>query len=757
MFVRKNHKKIYLRIFFIFILLIIFKISIYPQKPIDYVNPFIGTSNYGACNPGAVVPGGMVSVCPFNVSGEENKLEKDSQWLSNPYVYENTFLTGFSHINLSGVGCPELGSIILMPTTGNPEPDHKQYGTTYKDEIASPGYYSNYLNKYDIKTEMSSTLRSGISRYTFPKGRSNILLNLGIGLTNESGSMIKIVSDSEIEGYKIVGSFCYTQTAVRPVYFVARFSRPADNYGVWKKMPTYGVEAQWTSNSGKYKFYHEYTMEMPGDSIGAYFTYNTYEGETISVKVGISYVSIKNARENLDKEITDFKLEIIKEEAEKLWNNKLSKIIVEGGTKDSRTNFYTALYHIHLHPNIFQDINGEYPEMESYQINKTNGRNRYTTFSLWDTYRNVHPFLSLVYPEIQSDMIKSMLDMYNENGWLPKWELFGRESYVMVGDPATPVICDSWLRGIKNFDISTAYEGMKKAAITEEKDNPIRPGIDYYSRFGFIPENGNRKYVRTVSTSLEYNISDWNLAQIARELGKQEDYEYFLNRSLSYKKYFDSSTGMLRPIMNENADWLDPFNPLQGANFEPVIGYAEGNAWQYRFYVPHDINGLIKLLGGKKIFIRELQKCFDLGYYDMANEPDITYPFLFNYVKGEEWRTQETVSELINKYYKNKPDGLPGNDDTGTLSAWLIYSMMGFYPDCPGNMDYTLFTPSFDKISIQLNPDYYPQSTLVIRTVKTGDNNIYIKKIEIDGKPQKSYFLSHQKLVSSKEIVFYLK
>ncbi|MCG8329811.1 MAG: GH92 family glycosyl hydrolase [Chitinophagales bacterium] len=735
-------------------------IILWGQSPVDFVDPFIGTSNYGATNPGAVMPAGMVSVVPFNVAfkkGEENKYEKDSEWHSRPYVYENKFLTGFTHVNLSGVGCPDLGSILLMPTTGELELDPEKNGTTYSNEEASPGYYTNTLDKYDIKTEMSATLRTGISRYTFPKGQSNILLNLGLGLTNETGAMLQIKSNTEVEGYKLIGTFCYHPEDVRPVYFVAKFSKPAKSYGAWKKMPAFkGVEGAWTRYNDQYKPYDQYQHQMVGDNIGTYFSFDTEDGESIEVKVGVSYVSIENARKNLEAEQADFDLEKTRNQNVKKWNDMLGRIQLEGGSKEDKTIFYTALYHVLLHPNIIQDVNGEYPTMESYGVKNANGKNRYTVFSLWDTYRNVHPFLSLVYPDLQIDMVHSMLDMYKESGWLPKWELLSMETTVMVGDPATPVIADTYLRGLTNFDTDLAYEAMKKSA-TQLTDNKLRPGIQFYDRMGYIPEStGSDIWGGTVSTTLEYNIADWNLAQFAKALGKTEDAQFFEKRSKSYQKYFDKSTGMLRPIMDDGK-WLDPFNPEAGKNFEPVIGFVEGNAWQYRFYVPHDIKGLAHLLGGEQHFIEELQKCFDTDNYDMANEPDITYPFLFNYVKGEEWRTQKTVRELIRKYYYQAPDGIPGNDDTGTLSTWLLYSMMGFYPDCPGNMDYTLTSPVFDKIKIELHPDFYPGQNLVIETVNNQGDNYLIDQIQWNQNKHPQYFINHHELVKGGVLKFYLK
>ncbi|MEP5429692.1 MAG: GH92 family glycosyl hydrolase, partial [Flavobacteriaceae bacterium] len=431
----------------------------------QYVNPFIGTSNFGATYPGPIAPRGMVSIAPFNVAGKQNILEKDSRWLSNPYVYENTFLTGFSQVNLSGVGCPDLGVLLVMPTTGNLEIDHLKYGSTYSNEVAKAGYYSNTLDKYNIKTEFTTSKRVGVNKFTFPPGESNILLNLGLGLTNEEGAMVKVVSPNEIEGVRSVGSFCYNNPeSAYPIYFVAKFSKPADTFGVWKKPRKYeGVEAEWMTYNGKTRLMEHATRTIVGDSIGTYFRYSFDKEETVEVKIGVSYVSIKNARENLKAETADKSFETVYKETLDEWNQLLSKIAVEGGSYEDKVNFYTALYHTLIHPNTLNDVNGDYPEIKTGKIGNTDGT-RYTVFSLWDTYRNLHQLMSLLYPKQQSDMVKSMLAMYDENGWLPKWELNSTETFTMVGDPASIVIADTYVKGIQDFDVQKAYAAMLKSA-----------------------------------------------------------------------------------------------------------------------------------------------------------------------------------------------------------------------------------------------------------------------------------------------------
>ncbi|MEO0469495.1 MAG: GH92 family glycosyl hydrolase [Bacteroidota bacterium] len=724
-----------------------FSLEVFSQQVVEYVNPFIGTSNFGATHPGAQFPHGLASVVPFNAAfkkGAENVFEKDAEWHSRPYVHENQFLTGFSHVNLSGVGCPDLGSILLMPTHGPLQLDPEQYGSTFSEQKAEPGYYSTQIDKYDIQAEVSSSLRTGISRYSFPAGESHIILNLGLGLTNESGAMLRIVNQQEVEGFKMIGTFCYHPEDVRPVYFVMRLSKAADSFGGWKKMPAYqGVEADWVGYNDTVKPYPAFQQELAGDNVGAYFSYNSVDKEQITARVGISYVSIEQARKNLDAEQAEMDFEAVRRAAAQAWNRLLSRIEVEG-TETDKTIFYTALYHVLTHPSVLQDVDGQYPLMGKAGFGQTDG-NRYSIFSLWDTYRNVHPLLSLVYPEIQSEMVNSMVAMSAESGWLPKWELLSMETGVMVGDPAAPVITDTYLRGIRNFEVEKAYAAMRKAALAKEADNPLRPDHDAYLKLGYIPMDNEDKWGGSVATALEYYISDWNIAQLAKSLGKESDFQMFQQRSLNYRKYLDPESGMLRP-RHADGRWYAPFDPEAGKNFEPVIGYVEGNAWQYRFYVPHDIRGLIEGLGGEKAFAQALDQCFETDNYNMANEPDITYPFLYNYVKGQEWKTQQRVQELIQTYYTNTPGGIPGNDDTGTLSAWLVYAMMGFYPVCPGDMDYALFSPAFQKITIHLNQDYYPGERFEIRSHQQNPEDI-IRTFSLNDTRHKSFFLNHHSLV----------
>lgn len=722
------------------------------QEPVDYVDPFIGTTNFGTCNPGAVCPNGLMSVVPFNVMGSaDNKYDKDARWWSTPYDYTNSYFTGLSHVNLSGVGCPELGSLLLMPTTGELDVDYHHYGSKYEKETASPGYYSLQLTKYNVKVEATSTLRTGLTRFTFPRGKSHILMNLGEGLTNESGAYLRRVNDREIEGMKLLGTFCYNPQAVFPIYFVMRINKAPQQTGYWKfQRKMNGIEAEWDKDNGKYKLYMQYDRDLAGDDIGAWFTFDTEENEQIEVAVGVSFVSIENARQNLEAEQHGAGFDEIHASARSKWNDDLSRITVEGGTKAQKTVFYTALYHTLIHPNILQDVNGEYPAMETGET-KTTKTNRYTVYSLWDTYRNLHQLMTLVYPERQIDMVRTMIDMYKEHGWLPKWELYGRETLTMEGDPSLPVIVDTWMKGLRDFDMETAYEAMRKSATLPGKDNLMRPDNDDYMNKGYVPLM--EQFDNSVSHALEYYIADYALYTLAKSLGKKADADLFYKRSMGYKHYYCKEFGTLRPILPDGT-FYSPFDPLQGQNFEPSPGFHEGNSWNYTFYVPHDVKGLARLMGGQKKFVDKLQMVFDKGYYDPANEPDIAYPYLFSYFKGEEWRTQKTVRELLAKYFTPKPDGIPGNDDAGTMSAWAVFSMMGLYPDCPGVPEYTLTDPTFDRITIRLNPEFYGKDQLVIEKKGNGPSEGYIQKIELGGK-KTGYRIHHNDLVKAGTLTFY--
>lgn len=732
----------------------------FAKSAIDYVDPFIGTTNFSICNPGAIRPHGLMSVVPFNVMGSDlNQFDKDKIWWSAAYEHNNKYFTGFAHVTLSGVGCPEMGTLLTMPTTGKLDVDYKNYGSTYKNETASPGYYSTTLEKYGIKCEATATMRSSVERYTFPKGQGNILLNLGDGLSNEVGAMVRKVSDTEIEGFRLLGTFCYNPQAVFPIYFVMKVDKKPQSSGYWKKQPRMqGVEAEWDKDNGKYKLYTRYGKEMAGNEVGYFMSYDLNEGEQVTVRMGVSFVSIDNARENLETEQPGAAgFDQVLAQARSAWDDCLGKVTVEGGTEAQKRIFYTALYHTQIHPTVLQDVNGQYPMMESDKIGRTDG-DRYTVFSLWDTYRNLHQLETLLYPEKQLGMVRSMIGMYKEWGWMPKWELFGRETWTMEGDPAIPVITDTYLKGLTDFDINTAYEAFKKSANLPGKQNKMRPDIDPYISKGYIPlgvYSADLSGDNSVSHALEYYIADYSLSKLADALGHKADAKLYMKRSLNYKHYYSKESGTFRP-RTKDGKFLSPFNPLAGENFEPAPGFHEGTAWNYTFYAPHDIYGLSKLMGGKKKFVEKLQMVFDKGYYDPTNEPDIAYPYLFSYFPGEEWRTQKEVSRLLGKYFTDKPNGIPGNEDCGTMSSWVVFSMMGFYPDCPGSPYYTLTTPAFDKVTLHLDKKHYKAGDIVIEANHAAGGGNYIQSISLDGKPLGKYRISHEELVNGHKLVFNL-
>ncbi|GHU99274.1 alpha-1 2-mannosidase [Bacteroidia bacterium] len=748
------------------------------REPVDWVDPFIGTTNKGVTNPGAVCPNGMASVVPYNVTGSPlNRYDKDSLWWSAPYDFRNVWMTGLSHVNLSGVGCPDLGSLLLMATTGEPDADYRRYGSLMANQQASPGYYSVDLERYGIHVEATATTRCGVTRFTFPAGRSNLLLNLGTGLTNESGAMVRRVGEREIEGMKLLGTFCYNSQAVFPVYFVMRLDKTPARSGYWKRQrPAQGVSWEWDTDQGKYKMYTSYFKELAGDDVGAWFSFDTVADEQIEVRMGVSFTSIENARQNLQAEAASRSFDELCTAAREQWNADLGRIRVEGGTDAQKTVFYTALYHMLIHPSVLNDVTGDYPAMESPRIMTADGT-RYTVFSLWDTYRNVHQLLTLIYPERQVEMVRSMIDMYREWGWMPKWELFGRETWTMEGDPAIPVIVDTWLKGVRGYDIHKAYEAFRKSAFTpgveipagevqeggelpdshyslmEGSFNRMRPDNSDYMRLGYVPLR--RQWDNSVSHALEYYVADYAMSLLADSLGHHDDAELLRRRSAGWRNYYDNAYGILRPKLPDGS-FYSPFDPAEGMNFEPNPGFHEGCAWNYTFYVPHDVEGLCKLMGGRRRFVERLESVFDNGYYDPANEPDIAYPYLFSYFAGEEWRTQRRVTQLLDKYFTTAPDGIPGNDDAGAMSAWALFSMMGFYPDCPGKPEYTLTTPVFDRVEITLDRRYYSSSVLTIVAPHRSKGGIYIDRVVAGGKRLSARRISHEALIRAGYVEFIL-
>ena len=699
----------------------------------NYVNPFIGTSNYGNTFPGAVVPWGMVSVSPHNSLNSVTG-----------YLYGEKDFYGFGMVHLSGVGCPELGSILITMTDNDSSFSPEDFKCTYSNEIAEPGFYSVELDDLNVSVGVTATERVGILKFkSNNSSKKSVLFDVGRSLGITGGGKIKIISDSEIEGYNISGGFC-GEANRQEVYFVAEFSRAFNHHKIWINE----------------NFIDDTEARVIDSSIGTILNFNLDENEELIVKVGISYVSSDNARLNLEAEIPEWDFDRVKDEAQKKWEKQLSRIIVEDSNNDNLIKFYTAIYHTLIHPNIISDVNGEYPLMGRKGIGKYTDRNRYSVFSLWDTYRTLHPFYNIVYPEIQSEIIKTMVDMYKESGYLPKWELTGIETYMMVGDPASIVIADSYVKGITDFDTETAFDAMLKPATLKENEKapPIRAGYHELLQYGYIPFEQDWStdwwVWGPVSTTLEYCLSDFAISQIARQLGKTEFADEFYNRSLLYKNLFDPGTKLIRPKM-KNGNWMEPFDQfaIDGSGdwaWSGGPGYVEGNAWNYTWFVPHDVPGLINLFGGDEQFSTKLYQSFTNNQFTINNEPDIAYPYLFRYVKGEEHRTEELVKKIMNENFGTDHNGLPGNDDCGTISAWFIFSAMGLYPDCPATDYYTLGYPLFEKVTIKLNLKYYSESEIVIqKESKRQESEIYFNNEKID-----NFRLNHYQLTTGGVLLF---
>ena len=717
-------------------------ISCHPQSPdaltpADYVNPFIGTSrsNEGHTHPGAQSPWGMISVSPQNVDSQ------DGGYHATGYLAEETFLYGFAHTNLSGVGCPDMGSLLLLPVAGECDIQLIDKGIPFAEQRAEAGYYAATVGEKEhaVRGEVATTKRSAIERYRYPEGATRtILLNLGRSISLNKGAEVRILNGSVIEGWKRDGAFG-RPTISHKTYFRIEFDASASDIQIY--------------NNGKPLA--EAATTASGDSLAVRFRFDADDAPLL-VKSAISYVSCENAHQNMTAEIPAWDFDAIRTQAHNEWNEVLERIEVSRESKEQCEIFYTALYHALIHPNIISDCNGEYPMMgQDGKVGRNSEYARFSVFSLWDTYRNVHPLLTLVYPEIQSQMLSSMVDMYRESGWLPKWEIISNESFVMVGDPALPVIADSYLKGIVDFDYEHAYEAMKKHAFQID-NNLMRPGMKPYIENGYIPhdDNGGDFVWGSLSTSLEYYLADWTMAQMAKALGDNECYDTLIERSKGYKKYWDGDHLLLRPRM-KNGAFAEPFDEFarEGWRADGGNGYVEGTAWQYTWFVPYDIEGLVELFGSPEKFIERLQLCFDKEYFTLANEPDMGYPFIFNYFEGEEWRTQVQVANCLAQNFDTTTSGLPGNDDTGTTSTWALFAMMGFYPDCIASPAYTLFAPAFEHVTIHTNDRYYSGNDIEI--CRKGDiTPASPLELTVNGEVKSHYFIDHAELVDGAKIEY---
>ncbi|MBM3131833.1 MAG: glycoside hydrolase family 92 protein [Chloroflexi bacterium] len=714
-----------------------------PERPlISYVNPFIGTANDGNTFPGAVGPWGMVSVSPHNVISTPGSYLEGKSIAPSGYLHDQPQMFGFGLTHLSGVGCPDLGAPVIAATTGDVKPERESYASGYENEAATPGYYAVDLTDHGIRLEATASTRAAIIRMHFADGTEtgNVLIDVGDNISWGRGTgSVSVVSPTEVEGYSQTGLFCFQSNRQR-TYFHARFNRSAFRIGTWAD----GTVSESLETSGK---------------TGAWLSFDSPDAAPIEVRIGISYVSAANARENLIAEIGEAGFDDIRARTEASWEGLLSLVRVTGGTDDERTIFYTALYHTLLHPNVFSDVNGEYPLMGGGGNGVAQQYTRYTVFSTWDTYRTVHPLLTLVYPERQLDMVRSIAGMAQESGQTPKWEIMGNEVNLMVGDPALPIVADTYLKGLRDFAVEDLYAVMRSGAFDEPAaDPPHRAGGPSYRRLGYIPMEEADTVWGPVSTTLEYAYADWALAELARALDYRADEDRLRKQALGYRTLFDPSTGLLRP-RNADGSWYEPFDPDALVGSRPYTnsggpGYVEGTAWQYAFCAPHDSAGLAALHGGNDQFVARLQAIFDEGRFEMWNEPDIAYPYLFAHSKGEAWRTQKETRNAMRENFGTGPDGLPGNDDAGALSAWYVFSALGFYPDCPASNLYTLGTPLFDRVEIRLDPRFYRGKEIVIAARQTPDRAPYVEIVRWNGETLKESVITHAQLVAGGTLDF---
>lgn len=705
---------------------------------IQYINPFIGTGAVDASSlsgsnfPGATTPFGFVQLSPDTQDNPDNP--------ASGYDYNDKTIVGFSHTHLSGTGVADLFDILFMPTTGkihttpgtaeNPETGYRSR-FSHSQESAKAGYYQVKLLDYNINAELTATEHAGFHRYTFPQGSdAHVIIDLNHSLNKKRSywscriidAQIRQVNDRTIEGFRIITGWAQ----LRKVYFYAEFSKPI------------------TSNemvSGNH-IYNNNTI-VNGTNIRAALNFDTKDATPLLIKVGLSENSIANAKENLNAEISNWNFDGIVKEAQTKWEKELDKIKIEGTTEQKQI-FYTGLYHAFTQPNNLADVNGDYMGAD-YALHKAKDKTDYSTFSLWDTYRAANPLYTLIQPKRTAGFIRSMMRQYETYGYLPIWQLWGEENYCMIGNHAIPVIVDAALKGIKGFDINEAYEAIKASSTVSHPGSPF----DVWTKYHYMPEDLQSQ---SVSITLEMSFDDWCVAQLAKKLGKTADYNEFMQRSNNYKNLFDKSTGFFR-AKDANGKWVSPFNPLDygGNGGNP---YTEGNAWQYLWYVPQNVPELINLLGGKAAFANKLDSFFTIkdlpkevngnasgfiGQYAHGNEPSHHITYLYNDA-GQPWKTQYYVADVLNTLYNNSSSGYSGNEDCGQMSAWYIFSSMGFYPVNPASGIYEIGSPILKKASIQLASG----KTFTVNTKNASEVNVYIQSVTLNGKPYNKTFITQK-------------
>ncbi len=710
--------------------------SVMAEGPNRFVDPFIGTASGGNTFPGAVLPWGMVSVSPHT-----------DLHAPSGYVHGQPWFYGLGLTHLSGTGCADLGSIVVTAVTGAVDPSPDGYRCVVKDQMANPGYWAGTMAGPALRAEATATIRTGTIRFTpLKSGAYAVLVDAGRSLGLLGGGEARWTSERELEGYNIGGGFCGEGNRHR-VYFAARFSRSPEERGTWS-----GDTATSTLSA-----------RATDAAVGAWARFHGTPSSPLEVRIGISYVGTVNARQNLKVESTGRTFDSLRRQAARAWEQQLSRIRISGGSAADRTKFYTALYHCLIHPNIISDVNGEFPLFTKAGVGRNRSRPRYSVFSLWDTYRTLHPLLTLVYPERQSAIVKTMIDMFAESGWLPKWELGGNETHMMVGDGGGAVIAESYLKGIRDYDTLAAYAAMSKPLTTFTPDaEPMRPGYADFVRRGYIPADQDTTRIwwvwGPVSTALEYCYSDWAVSRVASALGRVSDSAEFSRRALFYRNLFDTSTGFLRPRKG-NGQWLAPFDPIvtEGSgnwSGSGGPGYVEGNAWQYTWFVPHDVGGLAELFGGAERCARKLLRCFAEGRFTINNEPDIAYPYLFTYFPGFEQETPGLVRRIMDEQFGTGPGGLPGNDDAGAISAWYVFSALGFYPACPASAEYRLGIPRFREARILLRHEYYPGTSVVVRVKGPVSSFNRIAKTRWNSRELPSPKIDHAQMVRGGMLTF---
>ena len=711
------------------------------KTPFESVYPMIGTSGHGHTFPGATRPFGMVQLSPDTYT-------KGWDWCSG-YHYSDSSIMGFSHTHLSGTGRGDLLDILVMPTTGklqlvpgtreNPDEGYRSR-FSHKDEQASPGYYSVILKDYSILAELTATVRAGFHRYTFPKSTdAHIIIDLFHGFATDSvtETSITIVNDSTIIGCRKSrgwGEGTEKFFANQQVYFAAKFSKHFKSAGIASK------DSPIAEKSAK------------GRNLKAFVNYDTKEGEQVLVKVGISSVDADGAMNNLSEEIKDWDFDRIRSLAKQDWESQLNKIEIEASPKE-KTTFYTSLYHSMIAPYQFSDVDGRYMGFDR-KIHKSGESGSYTVFSLWDTFRAANVLNTILNQDRVPVMIQSFLNQYDEYGLLPVWPLWGSETNCMIGYHSIPVIADAYLKGIPGIDMEKLYPAMKKSAMQDDF------GIKYLKEYGYIPSDKENK---TVSLTLEYAFDDWCLAQVANELGKADDYNYFMKRSKSYVNLFDSEYKLMNG-KSSDGKFSRPFDPTF-ASFGPS-DFVEGNSWQYSFFVPHDMPGLIKLFGSNEAFAQKLDELFTMktstddakpldvtgliGEYAHGNEPSHHVAYLYDYA-GKPSKTQYWLNQIMTKLYNDTPEGLCGNEDCGQMSAWYVFSALGFYPVNPASGNYDLGTPMVKHAVIKTGKNNFE-----IEAKDLTDENFYVQKAELNGKILDRHYITHKEMAEGGKLVYYM-